>query len=134
MRVLLVVAMVLVAAGCDVERLLDDNSGRVAPPSSLQYTVEPSGTPGVPMGLVLRWNDDGDPDLAVWHVYSRASQNDNFGQIQAGDKIGQPHGNLRQTQKCGKDIGTDDDEKDHGRGFTRIQKALDKGLHTQFSF
>ncbi|MEE8062605.1 MAG: hypothetical protein V3T16_12290 [Gemmatimonadales bacterium] len=79
MRVTLLVAIVLVAAGCDPDRLSNGGSGLVSPPSSLNYTVEPSGTPGAPTGLVLRWNDDGNPDLAVWHVYSRGSRGENFG-------------------------------------------------------
>lgn len=79
MRVLSLVAIVLIVAGCDPQGLLDGDSGLVSPPSSLSYAVEPSGTPGIPMGLVLHWNDDGNPDLAVWHVYSRGSQGENFG-------------------------------------------------------
>ena len=79
MRFMLLVAIVLVIAGCDPELLLNGDSAAVSPPTSLNYTVEPSGTPAAPSGLVLRWNDDGDPDLAVWHVYSRGSRGDNFG-------------------------------------------------------
>ena len=50
----------------------------VDPPASLSYEVEPTGTPGEPSGLVLRWDDDGDPDLASWNVYSRGSTTGNF--------------------------------------------------------
>jgi len=45
----------------------------VAPPQHLIYTVEPSGTPGAPSGVLLQWDFDSDPNLEVWHVYSRGS-------------------------------------------------------------
>jgi len=50
----------------------------VLPPANLTYTVEPSGDPSAPSGVLLRWDDDGDPDLAVWHVYSRNATADNY--------------------------------------------------------
>lgn len=51
----------------------------VATPTNLSYTVEPSGTPGQPTGILLTWDFDDSPDLQVWNVYSRASTNDAFG-------------------------------------------------------
>lgn len=48
------------------------------PPSNLTYQVEPSGTPGAPTGVLLHWDDDGSPDLAVWHVYSRGASSESF--------------------------------------------------------
>lgn len=51
----------------------------VAPPSNLTYTVEPSGTPGAPSGVLLQWDYSGDPSLAVWQVYSRGSTSGSFG-------------------------------------------------------
>ncbi len=47
--------------------------GSIAPPTNLTYEVEPSGTPGEPSGLLLRWTFASDPNLAVWNVYSRAT-------------------------------------------------------------
>lgn len=69
---------VLGTAACDPASFGGPGS-RVAPPSNVFYTVEPTGDPDAPAGLVLRWDDDGDPDLAVWHVYSRGRQGDAFG-------------------------------------------------------
>ena len=80
MRVAPLVPIVLViAAACEPQGFFDTDSGPVASPTNLNYVVEPSGTPGAPDGVVLRWNDDGDPDLAVWHVYSRGNRGDSFG-------------------------------------------------------
>jgi hypothetical protein len=50
----------------------------VAPPSNLTYQVEPSGTPDAPAGVLLHWDFDNDPNLAVWHVYSRGSTTDPY--------------------------------------------------------
>lgn len=50
----------------------------VDPPANLSYEVEPTGTPGAPSGLVLRWDDDGNPDLASWNVYSRGATTGSF--------------------------------------------------------
>jgi hypothetical protein len=50
----------------------------VNPPTNLTYTVEPSGTPGSPDGVLLHWDFDNDPSLAVWHVYSRGSTGESF--------------------------------------------------------
>ena len=50
----------------------------VLPPANLRYTVEPSGDPAAPSGVLLQWDDDGDPNLAVWHVYSRNSTGDSY--------------------------------------------------------
>lgn len=48
------------------------------PPANLTYQVDPSGTPGAPSGVLLRWDFDNSPDLAVWRVYSRASTGDSY--------------------------------------------------------
>jgi hypothetical protein len=48
-------------------------------PSNLTYTVEPSGTPGAPSGVLLQWDNDLDANLAVWHVYSRGSASGSYG-------------------------------------------------------
>jgi len=52
--------------------------GQVAPPANLTYEVEPSGTPGAPSGVLLSWEDDGNPALAVWHIYSRGSTSESY--------------------------------------------------------
>ncbi len=44
------------------------------PPTNLSYQVEPSGTPGAPSGILLRWDMETDPSLASYRIYSRASQ------------------------------------------------------------
>lgn len=54
------------------------NNSLVNPPTNLSYVVEPSGTPGSPAGILLRWDFDSDPALAVWHVYSRAGTSDAY--------------------------------------------------------
>lgn len=74
-RRLLVTPLVLLAA-CSSETL--GPAPLVNPPSNVSYEVEPTGTPGAPSGLVLRWDDDGDPDLAAWNVYSRGSTSGGF--------------------------------------------------------
>lgn len=50
-----------------------------AAPTGLTYQLEPSGDPYHPNGLILRWDADSDPNIAVYNVYSRASTNDAFG-------------------------------------------------------
>jgi len=49
------------------------------PPANLSYQVDPSGTPGSPSGILLRWDIDTDPSLASYRVYSRASQGASYG-------------------------------------------------------
>jgi len=65
-------ALILLAA-CNETQVVGGGGGLVSPPSNLIYTVEPSGTPGAPTGVLLQWDFDNDPDLANWHVYSRGS-------------------------------------------------------------
>lgn len=82
MRLSRLVPLVLVgAAACDPSSFVGPGGagGQVTAPGNLSYTVEPTGDPDAPSGLVLRWDDDGDPDLAVWHIYSRGRQGDAFG-------------------------------------------------------
>jgi fibronectin type 3 domain-containing protein len=43
------------------------------PPTNLQYTVEASGTPGSPSGVLLHWDNSTEPNLVSWHIYSRGS-------------------------------------------------------------
>lgn len=57
----------------------DYNNGGTGPvgvlpaPTGLSYQVEPVGSGTAPTGVLLTWNSSSDPDLAVWHVYSRGS-------------------------------------------------------------
>ena len=53
--------------------------GGVQAPVALYYSVEPNGTGTSPSGLLLSWPDDGNPNLAVWHVYSRGTTTTSFG-------------------------------------------------------
>jgi hypothetical protein len=63
---------------CSDYTTVNPGGGLVAPPSNLTYEVEPSGTPGAPMGVLLHWDFDNDPNLAVWHVYSRGSTSESY--------------------------------------------------------
>lgn len=42
------------------------------PPDSLRYQLDPSGTPGAPTGILLRWADVVSTALGNYNVYSRA--------------------------------------------------------------
>lgn len=80
MRLVWAGAAVLTLAACDT--YTTDIGGPpvdILPPATLYYQVEPIGTGTMPSGLLLSWPDDGDPNLAVWHVYSRGSTSDPFG-------------------------------------------------------
>lgn len=68
----------LLLAACSETDSIGPGSGTVNPPSNLTYAVEPSGTPGEPIGIVLHWDFDDDNDLAVWHVYSRGSTSESY--------------------------------------------------------
>lgn len=63
---------------CSDYNTVNPGGGLVAPPSNLTYEVEPSGTPGAPAGVLLHWDFDNDPNLAVWHVYSRGSTGESY--------------------------------------------------------
>jgi len=71
------VAVAAVLAACN-QTYGPGGSVLVNPPSNLSYEVEPSGTPGAPTGVVLRWDDDNSADLSAWHVYSRGSTSDAY--------------------------------------------------------
>jgi hypothetical protein len=74
----LVVAGLAVGAGCY------DHHGRTIttvvpnPPADLSYQVDPSGNPGAPSGILLRWDLSNDPSLGSYRVYSRAAQGASF--------------------------------------------------------
>jgi hypothetical protein len=78
MRTAWFAAPLVLLAACDTTDTLVSGPGAVAPPSALFYTVEPHGAGVDPSGLLLTWPDDGDPDLAVWHVYSRGATSEAF--------------------------------------------------------
>lgn len=65
-------------AACSETTYVDGGGGQVAPPTNLTYEVEPSGTPGAPTGVLLHWDFDNDPNLALWHVYSRGSTGESY--------------------------------------------------------
>ncbi|MEO8294352.1 MAG: hypothetical protein ABI613_02475 [Gemmatimonadota bacterium] len=66
----------MLSLGCR-DNFISDNP-LVSAPTSLSYTVEPSGTPGSPSGVLLRWDFSNDPALAVWHIYSRGSSSESY--------------------------------------------------------
>ncbi len=70
-------AIVLALAACTDSNIVGSGS-LVDPPTNLQYVVEPSGDPASPSGILLRWDFDNNPDLEVWHVYSRGSTSDSY--------------------------------------------------------
>jgi hypothetical protein len=79
MRIVRATAAVLTLAACDTYTTIEGPPGGILPPVALYYAVEPIGTGTEPSGLLLSWPDDGDPNLAVWHVYSRGSTSESFG-------------------------------------------------------
>ena len=79
MRSVLTGAVVLALAGCSSYTTDVVTPGAILPPDALYYNVEPHGTGTAPSGLLLTWPDDGNPNLAVWHVYSRGTTTDPFG-------------------------------------------------------
>ncbi|HXG44958.1 MAG TPA: hypothetical protein VNJ71_09410 [Gemmatimonadales bacterium] len=63
---------------CRETQVIAPGGGLLPPPANVRYVLEPSGTPGAPAAIVLHWDWSADPDLAVWHVYSRASTSDAY--------------------------------------------------------
>lgn len=47
-------------------------------PANLTYRLEPSGDPAQPAALILEWDEVSHPELEVYQVYSRASQDAEF--------------------------------------------------------
>ncbi len=77
-RLLFAVPLLALAACSENQYVGPGGSGSVQTPSNLTYVVEPSGTPGEPTGILLRWDYDNDADLASWHVYSRGSTSESY--------------------------------------------------------
>jgi len=73
-------AAILTLAACDSysDPIAPPPAG-ILPPAALYYQLDPIGTGTAPSGLLLSWPDDGNPNLAVWHIYSRGSTTDPFG-------------------------------------------------------
>jgi hypothetical protein len=67
----------LLLAACSETRVFDGGS-LVGPPSNLVYTVEASGTPSAPSGVLLQWDFSNDANLAVWNIYSRGSTSEAY--------------------------------------------------------
>lgn len=58
----------------------DDSNGpsSLPAPVNLIYTLDASGDPDVPSGVLLEWDAVNDPDLRVYNVYSRADGSNIF--------------------------------------------------------
>ena len=75
----LVLGLVALLAACDDDLYTDPTpGGGVSAPENLTYEVDPNGDDDRPTGVLLHWDYDPDPDIAVWRVYSRASTADPF--------------------------------------------------------
>ncbi|HJS47315.1 MAG TPA: hypothetical protein VJ773_04915, partial [Gemmatimonadales bacterium] len=74
----LVLGLVALLAACDDDLYTDPTPGGVSAPENLTYEVDPNGDDDRPTGVLLLWDYDPDPDIAVWRVYSRASTADPF--------------------------------------------------------
>lgn len=72
----LLVVLSLPLAGCTEDII---GIGAPAAPAGLTYQLQPSGDPASPNGIILRWDAVTDPDLDVYHVYSRGSANGSWG-------------------------------------------------------
>jgi fibronectin type 3 domain-containing protein len=70
-------ALSLTLAGC--ESTLVSTSPLLDPPANLTYALDPSGDPARPAGILLQWDDLGDPALASYRIYSRGSTGGAFG-------------------------------------------------------
>ena len=70
-------ALSLTIAGC--ESTLLNTSPLVTAPANLTYALDPSGDPARPAGILLQWDDNADPGLASYRVYSRGSSSGSFG-------------------------------------------------------
>jgi hypothetical protein len=72
-------AAILTLAACDsTTTIVGPPPGAILPPAALYYELDPVGTGTAPAGLKLSWPDDGNPNLAVWHIYSRGSTSEPF--------------------------------------------------------
>lgn len=80
-RSLLLTAAVLVGA-CQMNSTATGTGPvltTLTPPQNLTYELDPSGTSGSPVGVLLAWDNDTSSNLAAFNVYSRPSTTANFG-------------------------------------------------------
>jgi hypothetical protein len=70
MRLALTLSALLVAA-CDQQQTVTGSGGGTLPaPQDLSYELDPSGSPGVPSGILLTWQQVTSPGLQSYRVYS----------------------------------------------------------------
>lgn len=77
MRFPVALSGLVVLVACQPGDLYGPGAGLPAP-TGLSYQVEPSGVPGEPAGVVLRWDDSSNPDLDGWNVYGRDGTSGNW--------------------------------------------------------
>ena len=68
---LVVLGLAVLLAACDDSDPFVGPGNGVGAPQNLTYVVEPNGGDDLPTGILLRWDFDPDPDIAVWRIYSR---------------------------------------------------------------
>ncbi len=76
MRECAVVLAAMSAVACT--DYVTDSGASPSAPTGLTYQLQPSGSSGSPSGILLRWDANTDPNIAVYHVHSRAGANDVF--------------------------------------------------------
>lgn len=77
MRVSLTLSILFVAA-CDQTQTVTGGGLLVNPPQDLSYELDPSGSPGTPSGILLRWAPVNSPSLQSYRVYSTPTIGGNF--------------------------------------------------------
>lgn len=75
-RLLVLVLAALAAAGCENKTLF---LSALPAPANLAYQLEPSGDPNQPAGILLVWDDETDPSLTSYRIYSRGSTSSDWG-------------------------------------------------------
>ena len=75
-RSLAFVLVAVAAAGCENKTLLQST---LPAPANLAYQLEPSGSPNQPAGILLVWDNETDPALASYRIYSRGSTTSSWG-------------------------------------------------------
>jgi hypothetical protein len=70
----LLIGLVLLAA-CGNDQIV---VGGIAQPQNLIYTLDPSGDPQAPAGILLQWDPVPASDLAVYRVYSRPGSSGSY--------------------------------------------------------
>ena len=72
----------LVVAGLAAVACQNNSTGPIGvlpPPQNLTYTLDPSGNPNTPAGILLAWSDVQSSDLQSYRIYSRGSTGAAFG-------------------------------------------------------